>query len=150
HGLLINVVAPGSNAATHGLKAGDVLVAYNGVGQINKDDLKVVAEGEKAVAADVWRDGKTTPCTLAPGKLGVVLDPRPAPIAIVENRKLQKVLLAARGGSDEFASLPGTRYEVEALGELFKADDRPTRILLGTDASETQLEQITTSGELGG
>ncbi len=30
HGLLISVLAPGSNAATHGLKPGDVLLAYNG------------------------------------------------------------------------------------------------------------------------
>jgi S1-C subfamily serine protease len=31
HGLLVNVVAPGSNAAKHGVKSGDVLLAYNGM-----------------------------------------------------------------------------------------------------------------------
>src|SRR5262249_29276749 len=54
----------------------------------------------------------------------------------------------ARGASDEFAALPGSRYEVEALGELFKADDRPTRILLGTGATEPELEHIASAGEL--
>ena len=31
HGVVINVVEPGSNAATRGLKRGDVLLSYNGV-----------------------------------------------------------------------------------------------------------------------
>jgi tetratricopeptide (TPR) repeat protein len=148
-GLLVSLVAPGSNAATHGLKAGDVLMAYNGVELNQKNDFKVVAEGDKPIVVEVWKDGRLSPRNLAPGKLGVVLDPRPAAIAIAENRALEKVLVAARGASDEFPSLPGTRYEVEALGELFKADDRPTRILLGADASEQNLEQIAASGELG-
>ena len=30
HGLVVNAVAPGSNAATRGLKPGDVLLSYNG------------------------------------------------------------------------------------------------------------------------
>ncbi len=96
HGLLVNVVVPGSNAATHGLKPGDVLLAYNGTALNKKDDLKVVAEGDKPIAVEVWRDGRSSRRDLAPGKLGVVLDPRPAPEAIAENRKLQQ---GARGGA---------------------------------------------------
>src|SRR5262249_22646264 len=118
HGLLVNVVVPGSNAATHGLRPGDVLLAYDG-GALNKqDDLKVVAEGDKPIAVDVWRDGRPSRCELAAGKLGVVLDPRPAPEAIAANRAMDKVLVAARGGSDDFDALPGTRYEVEAIVQL--------------------------------
>jgi CHAT domain-containing protein len=45
--------------------------------------------------------------------------------------------------------LPGTRYEVEALARLFRSDDRPTHILLGTDASEHELDRLAASGELG-
>jgi hypothetical protein len=45
HGLLINLVARGSNAANHGLKNGDVLLAYNGKTLNKKDDLDVVAKG---------------------------------------------------------------------------------------------------------
>jgi len=148
HGLLVNVVAPGSNAATHGLKRGDVLLAYNEMALNKKDDLKVVAESQKPIGVDVWRDGRSSPRDLAPGKLGVVLDPRPAPVAIAENRKLQGVLVAARGGDEEFKPLPGTRYEVEALAQLFKSDDRPTRILLAADASEPEMDCLAASGEL--
>ena len=75
HGLLVNVVAPGSNAATHGLKPGDVLLAYNGSALNKKDDLKVVAEGDKPIAVEVWRDGRSSRRDLAPGKLGVVHRP---------------------------------------------------------------------------
>jgi len=148
HGLLVNVVIPGSNAATHGLKRGDVLLAYNGMALNKKDDLKAVAEGEKPIVVDVWRDGRSLRRDLAPGKLGVVLDLRPAREAIAENRKLHQVLLAARGGDEEFKPLPGTRYEVEALTQLFKSNDRPTRTLLAADASEPELNSPAAAGEL--
>ncbi len=149
HGLLVNVVVPGSNAATHGLKPGDVLLAYNGSALNKKDDLKVIGEDTKSVVVDVWRNGGPFRRDLAPGKLGVVLDPRPAAVAIAEQQKLQHVLVAARGGDEDFAPLPGTRYEIEALAQLFKADDRPTKVLLGADASEPELDRLAASGELG-
>ncbi len=113
HGLLLNVVVRGSNAASHGLKDGDVLLAYNGQGLNKKDDLKVVAAGNQPIPVEVWRDGQSFRPDLAPGKLGVTIDPRPAPVAIAEQRKLQHLLVAARSGDEHFAPLPGTRYEVE-------------------------------------
>ena len=149
HGLLVNVVTPGSNAATHHLKPGDVLLAYNGQALNKKDDLKVIAEGDKPITAEVWRDGLSSRCDLAPGKLGVVFDPRPAAVAIAENRKLHQVLVAARSGDGDLLPLPGTRYEVEALAQLFKADDRPTRTLLGAEANEPEVDQLAARGELG-
>jgi len=45
--------------------------------------------------------------------------------------------------------LPGTRYEVKALDRLFQSDDRPTRALLGADASAAELDRLAASGELG-
>ena len=150
HGLLVTMVAPGSNAATHGLKPGDIVSAYNGQTLNKKDDLKVVAEGDKPVAIVIWRDGRTCQRDLAPGKLGAVIDPRPAREALTANRALNKVLVAARGGDEDFGPLPGTRYEVEALARLFQSDDRPSRILLGTDASEPELDSLAGSGELRG
>jgi hypothetical protein len=148
HGLLVNVVIPGSNAASRGLKPGDVLLAYNGKGLKQREDLNAVPEPGQSVPIEVWRAGKIVRPELAAGKLGVVLDPRPAPVAIAEQRKLEKVLVAARSGSDDFAPLPGTRYEVEALARLFQSDDRPTIALFGADASEQELEHLAASGEL--
>jgi len=147
HGLLVNVVAPGSNAASHGLKEGDVLVAYNDRALNKRDDLAVATAGDKPIPVEVWRDGAATRGEVGPGKLGVVLDPRPAPEAIAANRAFKKVLVATRGG-DDLAPLPGTRREVEALARLFKADGRPARRLLGADASEPEVEQLAASGDL--
>ena len=148
HGLLVNVVAPGSNAATHGLKSGDVLLAYDGLPLKKKDDLKVVGARDKPIAIELWREGRSSRRDLAPGKLGAVIDPRPAPEAIAANRAMKKVLTAARDGREDFQPLPGTRYEVEALAQLFRSDDRPTRVLLGVEASEQELDRAATSGEL--
>jgi tetratricopeptide (TPR) repeat protein len=148
HGLLVNVVVRGSNAASHGLKQGDVLLAYNGQALTKKDDLKVISEGDKPVTVEIWSNGRSSRRELAPGKLGVVLDPRPAPVAIVEARKLQQVLTVARSGDNHFASLPGTRQEVETLARLFASADRPVKALLGTNACEPEIDRIATSGEL--
>jgi tetratricopeptide (TPR) repeat protein len=148
HGLLVNVVARGSNAAAHDLKPGDVLLAYNGTALRKREDLKVVAEGTKSIGVEVWRQGRTLRRDLAPGKLDAVLDPRPAPEAIANQRQFQQMLVATRGGTEKFVPLPGTRPEVEALARLFQSDGRPTRTLLGADASEPALDRLAGSGEL--
>jgi tetratricopeptide (TPR) repeat protein len=148
HGLLVNMVAPGSNAATHGLKPGDFLLAYNGTALHKREDLKAVPEPGQAVPVEVWREGKVTRRELAAGKLGVVIDTRAAPLAIAEQRRLEQVLVAARSGDGDFAPLPGTRYEVQAIADLFKSDDRPVMALFGGDASEPNLDRLATSGEL--
>jgi hypothetical protein len=149
HGLLVNMVAPGSNAATHGLKPGDVLLAYNATALHKREDLKAAPEPGRAVPVEVWREGKVTKRDLAAGKLGVVLDTRAAPLAIAEQRRLEQVLVAARSGDGDFASLPGTRYEVQAIADLFKSDDRPAMALFGADASEQELDRLAASGGLG-
>jgi hypothetical protein len=148
HGLLVNVVVPGSNAATHGLKPGDVLLAYNGTALHKREDLNAVPEPGQAVPVEVWREGRVAKRELAAGKLGVVIDNRPAPLAITEQRRLEQVLVAARSGDGDFAPLPGTRYEVQAIADLFKSADRPAMALFGADASEPNLDRLATSGEL--
>ncbi len=140
---------PPKKLAAHGLKPGDVLLAYNGKALNSKDALKVVSQGDKPVGVDVWRNGEVSRRELAPGKLGVVFDSRTAPDAIAEQRKLQKVLVAARGGDEEFTPLPGARYEVEAIARLFRAGSLPVRALFEADASEPVMDRLAASGELG-
>ncbi len=126
------------------------MLAYNGTALHKREDLKAVPEPGQPVPVEVWRAGQAAKRELAAGKFGVVLDTQPAPAAIAEQRQLQQVLVAARSGGDEdFAPLPGTRYEVEALAQLFKSDDRPTLALFGADASEPELDRLAGSGDLG-
>ena len=148
HGLLVRMVVPGGNAATHGLKEGDVLLAYGGKLLNRREDLAVVSVGDTPVAVEIWRGGVVSRRDLAPGKLNVVVDTRPAPEAVASDREYSKLLVATRGG-DDFAALPGTRLEVEALERLFEADGRPARVLLGAVASEPEMDALAASGELG-
>jgi hypothetical protein len=149
HGLLVNVVAPRSNAATRGLKPGDVLLSYNGTALLKREDLKAVPEPGRPVPVEFWRNGKVDRLELAPGKLGVMLDPKPAPLAIVDERNLQRVLAATRSGSETFDPLPGSRHEVEEIARLFQAEARRAHVLLGPDASEPELDRLATLGKLG-
>jgi tetratricopeptide (TPR) repeat protein len=149
HGLLVQRVAPGSNAASHGLKSGDVLLAYQGRALKTSDDLKVVAAGDRPIGVDIWRDGRASRGELAPGDLGVVLDPRPAPEAIAAKRAMDRWLSSDRSGDRDFKQLPGTRREVEAIARLFESDGRSARVLLGADACEPELDHLAASGALG-
>jgi tetratricopeptide (TPR) repeat protein len=149
HGLLVNAIAPRSNAATRGLKPGDVLLSYNGTALLKREDLKAVPEPGRPVPVEFWRNGKLDRLELAPGKLGVLLDPKPAALAIVDERNLRQVLAAARSGSETFDPLPGTRHEVEEIARLFQADARTAHVLLGSDASEPELDRLATLGKLG-
>src|SRR5262249_13964178 len=132
HGLLLTVVVPGTNAAQRGLKAGDVLLSYNGTALRTRDDLKVVPESGRPVPVEAGRDGQVTRLELPPGQLGVVFDPRPAAVALQDRRQIDQVLTAARSGSEFFERLPGTRHEVEALAHLFESAQQPTRVLTET------------------
>ncbi len=127
-----------------------MLLSYNGTALHKREDLKAVPEPGRPVPVEFWRSGKVDRLELAPGKLGVVLDPRPAPVAIVKISASCGRCSRRRGrGSEHFAPLPGTRDEVEEIAQLFQADDRPARILLGADASEPELDRLAASGELG-
>jgi CHAT domain-containing protein len=149
HGLLLTVVVPGANAAQRGLKAGDLLLSYNGTALRTRDDLKGVPESGRPVPVEAWRDGQVARLELSPGPLGVVFDPRPAAVALQDQRRLNRALTAARSGPESFERLPGTRHEVQALAHLFESARQPTRVLIETAASEPELDRLAGSGELG-
>jgi S1-C subfamily serine protease len=72
--LLVNVVQLGSNAATHGIKVGDVMLSYNGAPLYDPYDVNPVTDSGRPVSIKVWRDGRVIQHELAPGTLGVRIE----------------------------------------------------------------------------
>jgi CHAT domain-containing protein len=149
HGLLLTVVIPGSNASRHGLKPGDVLLAYNGKRLQKREDFEAASGPGQPVPVEVWHDGRIDGRQLDRGQVGAVFDPRPAAVAIRDQRRLNQILTVARSGSEQLEPLPGTRYEVEALARIFESAGRPARVLTDTAASEPELDRMAASGDLG-
>jgi tetratricopeptide (TPR) repeat protein len=149
HGVLLTFVQPGSNAAAAGLRPDDVLLAYGETELKAAADLKPEPESATTgpVRLSVWRNGKTVEVRIRPGKLGVVMANKPAPEALVERYRIDRVL-ATRSGDDRWAQLPGTRVEVESLRRLFGDSGEP-KLLVDSDASEQALDALARAGELG-
>jgi hypothetical protein len=167
HGVLITMAAAGSNAARSGIKSGDVLLSYAGSKLSGAADLTpAIEKATKQFAAlgadkpdpedasrqptekrpqielEIWRDGETLRRIVQPGKLGVVLSKKPATEAVLAEREADKLIRASRGGS--YPPLAGTRREVEALARLFQEP----QILLGSNASEQNLQALAAAGRL--
>jgi tetratricopeptide (TPR) repeat protein len=144
YGLYLSLVLPDGNAARAGLRAGDVLLSYAGRKLIAKADLKI-AEGGDPVPIQVWREGKMLDeLRLAPGKLGVMISDDPPAVALRKRRELD--LLADARTRSEIQPLPGTRLELAALVGLLPEDK--STLLLGSKASEQQLDALAASGKL--
>jgi tetratricopeptide (TPR) repeat protein len=151
-GVLLTLVVPGGHAARAGLKPGDVLLRYDQTRLTRPADLQPRPETEDpkaTVEVDVWRDGKSLARQVRPGKLGVLLADEPAPEALANRRKLDR-LLAQRGPDGQgWKELPGTRAEAGALARLFAAGRQPVTVLADADASEPKLAELARSGALG-
>src|SRR5262249_24802127 len=93
-------------------------------------------------------DGEVRALEIAAGPLGISCNPdRPAAQVLLAQRAAADVLaLGARG--ENFSPLPGTRSEVQAIATLFPAG-RST-LLLGPDATESNLQPLAQSGTLKG
>jgi tetratricopeptide (TPR) repeat protein len=149
-GVLLTLVQPGSHAAASGLRPDDVLLKYADTDLKAPTDLKAAiaaAAASAEVPVQVWREGTPFSRRVRPGPLGVVLANEPAPKALAERYRLDRVL-ASRSGDDGWALLPGTRVEVEALRRFF-GDSPPPRLLFDSQASEQKLDELA-AGELGG
>jgi CHAT domain-containing protein/tetratricopeptide (TPR) repeat protein len=149
-GLLLTLVQPGSNAAQSRLQPDDVLLKYGDVELKTPADLKAAMAAATTMAeipVQVWREGKSRERQVRPGALGVVLASKPAPEALAERYRLDRVL-ASRSGDDSWAALPGTRVEVESVHRLFGDKPEP-RLLFDSDASEQRLDELASTGELG-
>jgi CHAT domain-containing protein len=154
HGLFVQLVATGSNAARSDIARGDVLLSYADASLRQPTDLDAAmrkAAGQHARTRDtrsgpgipvqVWRDGKTRTLTVQPGALGVGLSREPAAQAVRARREADAALRSsARGGS--FRRLPGTRREVESIARLFQEQRQPVEKLLDSNASQQKLEEL--------
>src|SRR5206468_1687821 len=83
-----------------------------------------------------WRDGaEASTRDVAAGRLGVSIDPLPAPQAVARWRdRSTSVVLRGTG----HAPLPATAHEVKSLAALIKN----TTTLQGSDASEQALDRL--------
>jgi CHAT domain-containing protein len=136
-------VLPQSLAARAGLRPGDVLLEYAGRRLEKAADLND-AKGDAPVPVRLWREGKTFQGRLPPGPLGVTVDRRPVAVALAAWRGEQRQVLAALRGGPEPAPLPGTRLEARLLAGLVS----PATVLLGSQASEQNLEQLAGADKL--
>jgi tetratricopeptide (TPR) repeat protein len=144
YGLYLSLVVPDSNAARAGLRAGDILLSYGGRKLTTKADLKIAEAGD-SIPIQIWRDGKILDeLRLAPGKLGVAIGDNPPADALRKRRELD--LLADARTRSEIRPLPGTRLEVAALAS--QLPEGKATLLLGSKASEQQLDALAASGKL--
>jgi tetratricopeptide (TPR) repeat protein len=140
-GLLLAAVLPGSAAARAGLQAGDVLLSYGAVPLGTLDDLTRAQAGGPG-RLRYWRDGKQGRTAILPaGRLGVSIDPLPVREALKRWRE-QNTAVSLRGTGHP--PLPGSAHEVEALAALVPQ----TTKLLGSQASEQELDRLLASGQL--
>jgi tetratricopeptide (TPR) repeat protein len=143
YGLYLAVVLPDGKAARAGLRSGDVLLRYGGTQLNTEADLKTAEAGD-AVSVVVWRDGRTLDdLRVAPGKLGVIISDDPPKVALGKHRAMD---LPADTRGENVVPLPGTRLEVGAIAALLPRERK--LLLLGSRASEQELDRLAAAGQL--
>jgi CHAT domain-containing protein/tetratricopeptide (TPR) repeat protein len=153
HGLLVQSTAENGAASQVGIRAGDVLLQYGDVQLESLDQMKPAVQqaanaGMKMASVKFWRVDEENRSSeqivsLPVGPLGVLLALDPAPVAIPKLREIDALLANVRGG-DTWKNLPGTRYEVGRISQLFAE----SKVLLEDKANERAIEEMRISGEL--
>jgi CHAT domain-containing protein len=148
HGIAILDVVANSNADRFGIKAGDVLLEYNGSTLKTASDLRIVPADErgKPVQVRIWRDGEIRDLEIAAGALGISHNPKQEAAEVVEARIAAKDALIPLSRGRSLEPLPGTRREVEEIANLFPAGS--VVALLGERASESALQDLAREGKL--
>lgn len=153
HGLLVREAVAEGAATKAGIRAGDVLLQYGdrkleSVAELRQSIQDFIDAGRDTIDVVIWRVGVDgfsveNTVTVPIGPLGVSLSPDPAPKAISDAREADSFFSSIRRG-DNWTDLPGTRYEVSRISELFPN----ANVLLDRDASERGIEGLRVSGEL--
>jgi CHAT domain-containing protein len=136
HGLLITQVAPEGNAASSGVRKGDVILQYANRKLSRLVDLQPVQEGER-IPLLVWREGQTLRLTVKPGRLGIGLAQSSA-AEVIKAARSGDVLQAHVTRGPALGPLHGTRKEVEAIAALFPKAEK----LLGAEANKATLAAL--------
>jgi CHAT domain-containing protein len=150
HGILVQFVQRDSNAANAGIRAGDVLLSYNGKPIKGPSDISgaPAASASETIAVEIWRDGKTARRSIRSGKLGITVAKEAVPQAVREKRRFDAAVATARTDGEHFVSLPGTAWEVENVAKRAKQAALSIRSLVGLEACEPEIHKMTQSGEL--
>lgn len=147
-GLEITQVSPQGKASLAGLKAGDILLNYADTPLKELADLLQAQKGLKpdvtTVAVEIWRDSKRQSVTVGVGKLGVSIIAYQAADGAVDSRAISPLQFL----KDQFPQLPGTRLELQAISANHGSRVAETKLLLGSDASEQRLAQLTAQDAL--
>ncbi len=148
HGIAVLAVVPNGIGDLFGVKAGDVLLEYNGKTLRSHSDLAVVPVGDKAIRVPVklWRDGEIRSIEIAAGRLGIQSNPNRGVAQVVLARRAADEVLRSGVCSEGLAPLPGTRREVQAIAALFPESQATT--LLGAQATESSVQRLAQSGAL--
>ena len=101
-----------------------MLLSYNGIALVKREDLKAVQEPGGPIAVDVWRGGKVKRVEVARGKLGVVA------LVIFEQREFSQGS-RQRGLAAKISPRCHTPGARSRLSPNFRSDDPPPHVLLG-------------------